>query len=146
MGEAMHDFDEAMISGYLDGELTQRDEQKVRLHLEDCGRCRGLADDMRTLREATMTTEFNVPEDTQWDERPRSGLSGWFRSIGWLVAVVWAVGMTGWLSYLIATDSENWWEAALWFAFLAGGTLLFLSVLIDRLRVRRTDPYRKVEK
>ena len=146
MGEATHDFDETLISGYLDGELTQRDEQRVRLHLEDCSECRSLADDMQRLREATMTTDFNLPEDTQWDERPRSGLSGWFRRIGWLVAVVWLVGVTAWLSYLIATDAENWWEAALWFAALAGGLLLFLSALIDRLRVRKTDPYRKVEK
>ena len=146
MTDMQHNFDESLLSGYLDGELTQGDAQRVRLHLEGCVECQNVIDELRKLRETTMDTDFQVPEDTQWDERPRSGLSGWFRSIGWLVAVVWAVGMTGWLSYLMATDSENWWEAALWFAFLAGGTLLFLSVLIDRLRVRRTDPYRKVEK
>lgn len=146
MGDRQHDFDETLISGWLDGELTQRDEQKVRLHLEDCGDCRDLAASMRDLREVTMATEFNTPEDTQWDERPRTPISGWFRRIGWIVTLVWVVGLTGWLSYLVATDVENWWEAALWFALLAGGALLFLSVLIDRLRDRRTDPYRKVEK
>lgn len=146
MGDARHDFDEALVSGHLDGELTQQDEQMVRLHLEDCAECRSLADDMKRLRKATMTTEFNVPEDTQWDEHPRSRISAWFRRIGWFVSIVWAVSLAGWLSWLVASEAENWFEAALWFAVLAGAGLLLLSVLIDRLRDRRTDPYRKVEK
>ena len=146
MGDARHDFDEALISGYLDGELTQQDEQMVRLHLEDCADCRSLEHDMQRLRKATMTTEFNVPEDAQWDESPRSGISGWFRRVGWLATIVWAVALTGWLVWLIVTETENWFEASLWFGAIAGAGLLFLSVLFDRIRDRRTDPYRKVEK
>ena len=35
MSEKQHGFDEALISGYLDGELTQGEEQRVRLeHLD----------------------------------------------------------------------------------------------------------------
>ena len=38
-----HGFDEALISGYLDGELTQGDAQRVRVHLEDCAVCQRTA-------------------------------------------------------------------------------------------------------
>ena len=33
-------FDGALLSGFLDGALTQADEQRVRVHLEDCETCR----------------------------------------------------------------------------------------------------------
>ena len=33
-------FDDALLSGYLDHALTQADEQRVRIHLEDCATCR----------------------------------------------------------------------------------------------------------
>ena len=56
MSETQHGFDEALISGYLDRELTQGEAQRVRLHLEDCAECRSLADEITRLREATMAT------------------------------------------------------------------------------------------
>ena len=49
-------FDEALLTGYLDRVLTQSDEQRVRVHLEDCATCRAAVDDMKRLREVTMST------------------------------------------------------------------------------------------
>ena len=63
-------FDESLFSGYLDGELTQGDSQRVRLHLEDCSSCRDLVGDLQRIREAAMTTEFPVPSDEEWREAP----------------------------------------------------------------------------
>ena len=39
-----------MLSGYLDGELTQGDRQRVQLHLESCAKCRTAFDEMAELR------------------------------------------------------------------------------------------------
>ena len=88
-------FDEQLLSGYLDGELTQAEEQRVRIHLEDCRVCRDLFEQLKTMREASMSTPFATPDDKQWDERPRSGASGFFRGTGWLLIVAYAVGIMG---------------------------------------------------
>ena len=104
--QTLHKFDETLISGYLDGELTQGDEQRVRLHLEDCETCRGLAGELGELREATMSTEFKVPDDTQWDETPRGGLSAVFRNFGWMILLAWFAGITGFALWQIATETE----------------------------------------
>ena len=56
-------FDDALLSGYLDHALTQADEQRVRIHLEDCATCRMQVEQLAQLREVTMSTEFNVPAD-----------------------------------------------------------------------------------
>lgn len=76
MTDTPHEFDEAILSGYLDGELTQGDEQRVRLHIEHCAGCGIVIDELRKLREATMNSNFQVPDDTQWDETPRGQSRG----------------------------------------------------------------------
>jgi predicted anti-sigma-YlaC factor YlaD len=147
MSETRHGFDEALLSGYLDGELTQGEEQRVRLHLEDCAECRSVTDELRKFREATMNTEFQVPEDTQWDETPRGAISRLLHNSSWLIAGLWVVGIGAYLVWQMATDSESvQFEAILGFALLLAFGLIILSALIDRLRTRKNDPYRKVKK
>lgn len=146
MSELQHGFDEALISGYLDGELTQGEDQRVRLHLEDCAECRTMATELRRLKEATMNTEFQVPEDTQWDETPRTAASGFLRNFGWLIAIVWVVVTLGYGLWQVARDVEDLFEVVLVFGLWLAFGLVFLSVLIDRLKTRKTDPYRRVEK
>jgi anti-sigma factor RsiW len=142
-----HEFDEALISGYLDGELTQQDAQRVRLHLEDCADCRRIAGDLRTMKEATMTTRFRVPEDTQWDERPRGAVSRILHDAGLLILAGWLVGIAAYIVWGIASDAESLrFENVLVFGLLLAFGLVVLSALVDRLRVRRSDPYRKVRK
>ena len=139
-------FDETMISGHLDGELTQAAEQKVRIHLEDCEHCRTVLGELRTLRETTMSTEFHKPDDSQWDERPRTGVSLVARGTGWIIAVLWAVFFAAYALWQFWQGTANLMERLLVFGGLSAIVLLFTSVLLDRLRASRTDPYREVEK
>ena len=141
-----HDFDEALISGYLDDELTQGEAQRVRVHLEGCAECSATADEVRKIKEATLTTEFRIPEDTQWDEAPRTGMSGVFRSLGWLIGGVWLAVTAGFVVWQVATESENLLEAVIVFGFWLAAGLVLLSVLIDRLQTRKTDRYRRIQK
>lgn len=147
MTNTEHKFNEELLSGYLDGELTQGDAQRVRLHLEDCSECRSVIDELRKLREATMNTEFKVPEDTQWDETPRGVVSRLLHNFGWLIAGLWVVGIGAYLVWQINTDSESiQWEAMLSFGLLLAFALIILSALVDRLQTSKNDPYRKVRK
>jgi len=139
-------FDESLFSGYLDGELTQGDSQRVRLHLEDCSSCRDLVGDLQRIREAAMTTEFPVPSDEEWREAPRSLGSSWARRLGWVLVIAWTLG-AGWLAIQgFIEGSAAWYEKTLFGALLGGGLLLFLSALLDRLRAIKTDRYGSVEK
>lgn len=146
MSDPRHGFDEAQLSGYIDGELTQGEEQRVRLHLEDCVECRNATDELRRLKEATMTTKFKVPEDTQWDEAPRGTVSRLLRNFGWLIALAWAVGILGYGLWRAAADSTDLFEVVAVFGFWLALALIFLSVLIDRIRTLKTDRYRRVQK
>jgi len=147
MSERRHEFDDALLSGYLDGELTQADDQRVRLHLETCADCRSMTDQMTKLRKATMNAEFRVPDDTQWDETPRGAISRLLHSFGWLIAGLWVAGIVAYLVWQTTTDSESiQFEGVLSFGLLLAFGLIVLSALVDRLKTRKNDPYRKVLK
>jgi anti-sigma factor RsiW len=135
-----------MLSGYLDQVLTQEEAQRVRVHLEDCGSCRTLVEELKTMRNVAMTSEFRVPSDDQWDERPRGAASGVAFGVGWLILIVWAVGVAGFALGCVWQGTESLLEKLIVFGGASGGVLLFVSVLIDRLRIRKTDRYRRVSK
>ncbi len=139
-------FDRNLISGHLDGELPQGADQQTRIHLENCAHCRTLYEELAELREVTMATEFKHPPDEQWRESARGPVSRTSRSLGWLVFIVWLVLLTGYVLWQILLGDGTSFEKILVFGGLGGCALLFLSVLLDRVRAARTDPYREVEK
>ena len=145
MNQPQHSFDEALISGYVDGELTQAGVQSVRLHLEECAECRATADELAQLKEATMSSEFKIPDDG-WDETPRGGTSHLLRNAGLLVGLAWIVGLTMWLIWELATDPEALIGLLLVGGFLISAGLILASVIIDRRRAMKNDKYTRVQK
>jgi hypothetical protein len=139
-------FDEALLSGYVDGELTQSDEQRVRVHVEDCADCRAQVEQMSQLKEVTVSSEFKVPADDQWSEVPRGGASRFAFSVGWSFLIVWAAVVAGYGLWQFWTSDEGLFEKLWVFVPVSGFVLLFASVLIDRLNVLKTDRYREVQK
>jgi len=139
-------FDEVLLSGYLDGELTQSEEQRVRIYLEDHPEARALLEEMNTVRETTRTTRFEVPDDLQWDESPRGPLSRFTRGFGWLLIAVWLVGVSAFGLWQLLTSPENLFAKLLVVGSIGGFALLLVSVLLDRLHDMKTDRYRRVRK
>jgi anti-sigma factor RsiW len=139
-------FDEALLSGYVDGALTQADEQRVRVHVEDCEACRRQVEGMQQVREVTMSSQFKVPADDQWSEAPRGAASWLAFGLGWTFLIVWVSIVGGFALWQFWTSDGPIGAKLLAFAPASGIALLFLSVLIDRLKAMRTDPYRRVQK
>jgi predicted anti-sigma-YlaC factor YlaD len=139
-------FDEALLSGYLDGALPQRDRQLVALHLETCASCRGELADLTAMRSAARGTAFAVPRDDQWGELPRTAGSRALRLSGWMVVAAWLVAMVGIGLFEMLRSGAPAWERVAVTGALVGFGLLLLSVLLDRLDELRHDRYRRVQK
>ncbi|NOZ77643.1 MAG: hypothetical protein GXP48_00410 [Acidobacteria bacterium] len=139
-------LNEKLITAFLDGELTQGDEQRVRLHLESCSYCRELYTDLRRIRDAAMSTRFPAPPDDQWDERPRTRGSLAFRLLGWWLAIPWVIFVLAYAAREAWLGSHGAAGRVLVFGGIAAGTLLLVSALLDRLRDLKTDKYRGVNK
>ncbi len=103
-------FDEALLSGYLDGELTQADAQRVRLRLEEDPAAKSLVDELEQIREAARSTRLPAPADEEWNETPRSGVSRILRRTGWILVIVWVGWLGGLALWGVATGPRDWFE------------------------------------
>jgi hypothetical protein len=147
-------FPEELLSGYLDGALTQQEEQQVRLHLERSLEARTMLAELAELRSAARQTPFAPVEDRQWSEQPRTRASALAMRFGLVLLALWGLGVVfviGWQASHAPSGTEMhrgmiWWAAALWTTGLGGALLVFLSILGDRLTDRRHDRYRRVLK
>ena len=127
-------FDESLLSGYLDHALPQREAQKIRIHLEDCSECKSLYEELGTLREAARTTIFKEPDESEWPELPKTAVSRFSRSLGWLLLLSWLVIVSGLSLYRFLSQAGDPLEVFLVLGLPGGFVLLFVSVLLDRLR------------
>ncbi len=139
-------FDEAFLSGYLDQALVQGDEQRVRVHLEDCVSCRTLLEDLTSMRDATMSSTFATPRDEEWSETPRTGASRLLRNLGWPLVTIWLVLVVGFGLWDTWRDAENLFEGVLLVGGVSGVGLLLVSAFLDRRQAMKRDRYREVRK
>lgn len=134
------------LSGYLDGELTQQQKQRVDLHLADCADCRAMLRELEDLRCRMGRSGLSSKYEDEWRENMDDSGVQLTRGIGWLlfigaVLIIAAVavfqfitdpGISGFMKFLIS-------------AFYLGLAALFVSVLRQRLIERKTDKYKDVE-
>jgi predicted anti-sigma-YlaC factor YlaD len=139
-------FDQARLSGYLDSALTQQEDQRVRIHLENCAACRTTYEELAAMREVTMSTQFVEPSDAELGERPRGGWSLGLRSLGWLLSGLWLAIAGGFCLWQAWQGTPGAFERFLLFGGMGGAALLLLSVIADRAVDSRRDPYRGVNR
>ena len=135
------------LSGYIDGELTQQDTQRVRLHCESCDECRRSLDELRSMRERIGQSNLsNVSQDV-WRETMDDTAVKATRGIGWLLFIAGMLIAAGVGVYEIVTDDHDWTllEKLIVGGVYGGLLLLFISVLRQRLVERKTDKYKDVE-
>jgi len=134
------------LSGYLDGELTQQQRQRVQLHLEDCAECRRLLDELTAVRTRLGASDLSgLPADRWREDMDESGVA-LARGLGWLLLIGAGVviGAIAIFHFLADPGLGAGWKLLIG-AFYLGWLALFVSVLRQRLIERRTDRYKDVE-
>jgi len=142
-----HEEIRQMLSAYLDGELTQASEQRVRVHLEDCQECRRAYEEMARLQRMTKELAFAEPPEARMKELEESLSVQAPRRLGWLFVVA---GIVAWLIYGAVTYVRHWRpptvEELIGSAVVIGFGLLFVSVAVERLRQLPHDRYRRIDR
>jgi predicted anti-sigma-YlaC factor YlaD len=134
------------LSGYIDGELTQQERQRVDLHCEQCENCRQNLAELRALRDRIGETRLSVIGEDKWREKMQDSGVRTSQSIGWMLfitGVLIAIGAA--IIVFLAADDMPTWTKVMFFAIYGGLAVLLYSVLRQRLIERKTDKYKDVE-
>ena len=135
-----------MLSGFVDGELTQQQRQLVTLHCEQCVECREILENLRDLRERVGKARLSEVGEDKWRENMNEPTTKTTRSVGWLLFIggLLAVATYGIFGFLFGTEFSVG-EKLIAIAIYGGLAALFVSVLRQRLIERKTDKYKDVE-
>jgi anti-sigma factor RsiW len=128
---------------YLDGELPAARAREVEVALETDTELRREYILFRRMKSDLMDmgSDMRTPV-TAWDAVNRRLT----RPVGW---ILFLAGLAVWLVYAVyafVTGPEALWEKLAAAAVLVGLGMLFLSVVIDRLRDLKTDPYKEIQR
>ena len=141
---------EALLSGYLDGELTQGDRQRVEVIMEDCQDCAQTFEDMKKLRSEIGGIEYEHMTEAERLKAAKDPVAEAGASIGQILVIGGFIIFYGSLIYfalkgmLADPDTPLFMKIGLP-AILIGMGILFTSVIIDRIKASKTDPYNDVE-
>jgi anti-sigma factor RsiW len=136
-----------MLSAYLDGELTQADDQRVRIYLEDSEEARAELRELEELKRMTTSLAFAPPPDDRLDELARSLSVRAPRKLGWFLLLfgVAMVILAFAVKLLLAPDVPLAVKAV--YGTIGGGfLLLFGSVARQRWLEAPFDRYRGVNR
>ncbi len=135
-----------LLSGYIDGELTQQERQRVELLCAEHRDYRELLDELRDLRQQVGKTRLSEFGEDQWRESMNDAAVQTTFSIGWLLLIGGLLGAVGVGVFGFITDPSVTTLMKLIAGAVYGGlAILLISVIRQRLIERKTDKYKDVE-
>ena len=135
-----------LLSGYLDGELTQQQRQRVETHCDACAECEKNLAELQVLQENIGKAQFSEVDQDIWRERMDNATVRTSRGIGWLLILGGVLAAMGIGIYEFVIDSSlGLVEKLIVGAIYGGFVVLFFSVLRQRQIERKTDKYKDVE-
>lgn len=134
----------ALISGYLDDELSAEQRAEVERRLGEDDAFREEFDKMKRIVSAASGLHVEDPPEEVWDTFLDGVYNRVERRTGWLVFIVGLVLLTAFGVYRFIVEP---WGPALVKVLIAtvviGLAVLFISVLRQRLHAAKTDRYSK---
>jgi hypothetical protein len=139
-----HECDEmqALVSGYVDDELTAEERKRLESHLERCAECRRELDQLRLVARATSNLHIKTPPEEVWDHFLDDVYNRLERRVGWFAFWVGATALLlfGLYHYIVDPWASPMNKALIGLP-LAGLFVLFVSVLRQRMFIAKTDRY-----
>lgn len=134
-----------LLSGYIDGELTQQERQRVELLCKTNEEFRRNLEELSALRERIGQTPLGEADEQHWGERMNDSGVRATSMIGWILFIGGIVIALGVFVLTLLFDPTIGGLAKLVIVAVYGGlALLLVSVLRQRLIERKTDKYKNV--
>ena len=140
-----------LVSSYADGELDKETRRQVEEHLASCPECRAELEDTRKLEEVMSGMQLKSPPAEVWQVYWASVYNRLERRIGWILLSIGAIVLLLFGGYkavegIIRDPGIPLLLKSGILLALAGGAVLLVSVLRERLFVRTRERYKEIEK
>lgn len=137
---------QVLVSGYLDHELTQQEQQQVDVHLHDCADCRHVMQEMRELKKQMGTLSWPKSDLQVLSELEHDAFARTSAGIGWFIYIVGALVIAGMaITEFITSDEATLGEKLVTGLVILGPVLLLASVIRQRVMTYKNDKYNKVK-
>jgi len=144
--QAMLDSKYELLSGYIDGELTQQEAQKVLLLLEKDSEYKKLYQEMLVLKQEVQSLSFQESELAHLDRLFEEPVAKTSRIFGFALVAIASVILVAFVLYSILLHSAISLVLKLAIVFVSLGSLFLLfSVLRQRMQVSKQDKYNRVK-
>ncbi len=138
-----------LMMGYLDGELSAEDKKEFLEHLNTCQNCQQEWQSFNQLKEETSKMRFKALPEMYWDDYWEKVYNRIERGIGWIFFSIGAIILLAFMGYEFLQDFfMNSREPLILKIgvgfFVLGFIIIFVSVVREKLMVRRHDKYRRI--
>ena len=135
-----------LLSGYLDGELTQQEAQKVILLLESDSEYKQLHDEMAAMRHEVQSLSLQDSELEHLDKLFQEPVAKTSRMFGFALIAVSSFAIVSFILYSVFINAAISLLIKIAIGLLGTGSLLLLfSVLRQRMISNKKDKYNRVK-
>ena len=137
-----------MITGYLDDELSPQQQRRFKGHLSTCPDCTAELANLGDLKENLAMIKFKEPSDAELERYWKSIYNRLERGLGWILFSIGSIIVLCYAGFklieqLIKDPTIAWLFKIGLIALVFGVVILFVSLLRERLAIRKVDKYSK---
>lgn len=141
----------ALMMGYLDGELDDEQKNDFQQHIASCTDCTAELEEFKNLKQMTDQVTLTEPEDKIWQLYWSNIYNRVERSVGWILLSIAGIFLLIYGGFKLIEEIVNdptidkILKVTL-IALIAGLSVMFVSVLRERLFIRKKDRYKDVRR
>ena len=146
MAKSQQDKNFESLSGYIDGELTQQEAQKVMLWLENDNEYKKLHDELLSMRQEVQSLSLQESELEYLDKLIKEPIAKTSRILGFILISASAVILIGLLLFFVFTNPTISLLLKFGIGLMGGGVLLLLiSVLRQKMLNTKIEKYNRLK-
>jgi anti-sigma factor RsiW len=140
-----------LMTGALDGELSAAEQAEFQQLLASAPARQQEWNEYRKLKEVTMKIKFTEPPPEVWDRYWVNVYNRIERRVAWILVslgamvVLFFAGIKA-VESVLADAEMPWLVKVAILTLLAGGVILFVSVLREKLFTKKTDRYKEIQR
>lgn len=140
-----------LMMAALDGECSPAERESLEQMLAENAELKSEWQELSQVKEATQMVNFRNPPEEVWQNYWTGVYARLERGVAWVLISLGAIVLLAWgawevvMELLADTDTPGFIKLAVG-ALAIGGVILFVSVVREKLFVRRADPYKDIER